>query len=82
MKTNIISMAKLPGIFLLFLVLFPFHRASAQLSVSPNKTAAQLAAALVGPGVTIVSSSMNCPSNANGTFTTGSNALSISDGVC
>jgi len=55
--------------------------ASAQLTVSPNKTAAQLANALVGAGVTVSNATLNCPSSANGTFTSGSAPLSISNGI-
>ncbi len=44
--------------------------AKAQILVSTDKTAAILAGALVGTGVTILSPTLTCPGNANGTFTT------------
>jgi hypothetical protein len=50
-------------------------------TISPNKTAAQLAAALAGPGVTVSNPTLTCPSNANGTFTGGTNNLSIASGI-
>jgi gliding motility-associated-like protein len=43
----------------------------AQIIVTADKTAAILAGALVGTGVTILSPTLNCPGNANGLFTTG-----------
>ncbi len=50
-------------------------------TVSPNKTAAQLASALVGPGVTVSNAGLNCHQNANGTFTGGTGNLGISNGI-
>lgn len=43
----------------------------AQITVSADKTAAILAGSLVGTGVTILSPTLTCPGNANGTFVTG-----------
>src|SRR3954469_13307149 len=42
----------------------------AQILVSTDKTAAILAGELLGTGVTIMSPTLTCPGNANGTFTT------------
>jgi hypothetical protein len=53
----------------------------AQFTVSPNKTAAQLANALTGPGVTVMNATMNCPSVANGTFSGAVSPLGISSGI-
>ncbi|HTM66215.1 MAG TPA: choice-of-anchor L domain-containing protein [Flavipsychrobacter sp.] len=55
--------------------------ASAQLTVTPNKTASQLANALVGAGVTVSNATLNCPSSANGTFTSAVSPLSIANGI-
>src|SRR5690349_21107212 len=61
--------------------LMSFTAAYGQLAVSDNKTAAQLATALVGPGVSVSSATLNCPGNANGTFTGGGNNLGIGSGI-
>ena len=45
--------------------------ATAQISVSANKTAALLASTLAGTGVTIISPTLTCNGAANGTYTTG-----------
>lgn len=50
-------------------------------TISTNKTAAQLAAALAGPGVVVTNATLTCPSNANGTYTGGTNNLSIANGI-
>ena len=56
-------------------------QASAQFTVSANKTAAQLAAALTGSGVTVSNATLNCPYAANGTFTGATVPLGISGGI-
>ncbi len=54
----------------------------AQITVSADKTAGILAAALVGTGVTIMSPTLTCAGNANGTFTTGLvSPISIARGI-
>ncbi|MES2760749.1 MAG: choice-of-anchor L domain-containing protein [Bacteroidota bacterium] len=54
----------------------------AQLSVSPNQTAANLANYLLGTGVTISNASMTCPTNANAFFSNGSSTnLGINNGI-
>jgi hypothetical protein len=63
------------------LLLLFTNQVSAQMSVSPNQTAAALAAALVGPGVTISNPTLTCPGGANGTFTNTASALSIPGGI-
>ena len=65
---------------LLVLVLLSVN-SIAQLSVSTNKTANQLANALVGPGVTVSNATLTCAGNANGTFVGGSGALGIGQGI-
>jgi hypothetical protein len=55
--------------------------ACAQLSVSANKTATQLANALVGSGVTVSNATLTCPAAANGTFSGGTAPLGISNGI-
>lgn len=59
------------GRMLCILVLFLTWNASAQLSVSSNNNPSDLAARLVGPGVTITNAVLKCPNGASGTFTTG-----------
>lgn len=68
MKSNLILKYSLSG--LSFLFAFAFN-ASAQFNVSPTISPAQLAAQLVGSGVTISNATMNCPGGASGTFTAG-----------
>ena len=41
----------------------------AQLAVTPNNNATQLAQALVGPGVIVTNATLSCPTNFAGTFT-------------
>ncbi len=54
----------------------------AQIVVSGNKTALELASALVGTGVTIMAPTLNCPGNANGKFwTTVVSPLGIPNGI-
>jgi hypothetical protein len=53
---------------------------NAQLSVTGNRTAAQLAAKLVGPGVVVLNPTLNCPAAANGTFT-GTSSLGFQGGI-
>jgi hypothetical protein len=70
--------------FIALLAILPMKKVMAQLSVSPNKTASELANALVGTlgGVTIVGTpTLTCPGNANGTFSTASSPLAISGGI-
>jgi gliding motility-associated-like protein len=56
------------GVTFLFFAAFS---ATAQITVTDNKTAMQLANALIGAGVTISSAALNCPGGANGIYTTG-----------
>jgi hypothetical protein len=78
MKTQYLAPRKL---MLAALVVAAPFQIFAQLSVSANKTAAQLAAAMVGSGVTVSNATLNCPAVANGTFTGGTNSLDISSGI-
>lgn len=69
---------------LLSLLLLPGFLATAQFSVSANKTATQLSNTLLGAssGITISNPVLNCPSSANGTYTNIPNAtLSVGDGI-
>ncbi|NDC41270.1 MAG: hypothetical protein EBZ77_06940, partial [Chitinophagia bacterium] len=54
---------------------------SAQLSVTPSGSAASLAAALAGPGVTIVSDTLICNNSANGTFTSVATPIGLPNGI-
>lgn len=53
----------------------------AQMSVTPNSNANQLAQYLAGPGVVISNAVINCPSGGAGFFNGASAGLGISDGV-
>ncbi len=66
-----------------FSILFSLSiTSSAQLVLSSNKTAAILASALAGTGVTILSPTLTCAGNANATFTTGAvSPLGIPSGI-
>lgn len=65
----------------LFVLVLLSVNSIAQLSVSTNKTATQLANALVGPGVTVSNATLSCAGDANGTFVGGSGALGIGQGI-
>ena len=52
---------------ILFVVLF-VHHINAQVTITPNQTAAALAQSLVGAGVTISNPTINCGANGNGLF--------------
>src|SRR4028118_447461 len=43
------------------------------ITVTANQTAAQVAQALTGPGVTVTNATLTCPTNASGTYTIGPN---------
>ena len=62
-------------------IFFTFPPASAQLTVTPNQTAVVLAATLAGPGVTILSPTLTCPTVANGKFTSVGTLLAMSNGI-
>lgn len=53
---------------------------TAQLTITPSATAAQLANKLVGNGVTIISPTLTCPTVANGIFV-GPSTLSFDSGI-
>lgn len=65
---------------LLIAVLLSPVTTRAQITVVPGCTAATLANKLVGPGVIIISPTLNCPSVANGTFA-GPSTLSFDSGI-
>jgi len=52
---------------ILIIVLFAYQ-CSAQITITPNQTAAALAQSLVGAGVTISNPTINCGANGNGLF--------------
>ena len=54
---------------------------NAQLGVTVNGNAAQLAQALVGPGITVSNVTMNCPAGASGTFNGTATNIGIGSGV-
>ena len=53
----------------------------AQLTITPNNVAVQLAQLIAGSGVTITNASLSCGSNASGTFTYTGTHLNLSNGV-
>jgi len=55
--------------------------AHAQITVNQNQTAAALAAALTGYGVTVLSPVLTCDTGANGTFTTVVDPIGVSAGI-
>ena len=57
------------------------HNAFSQLVVTPSVSAATLAATLAGPGVVILSPTLTCPSESNGTFTSTGTLLAMSNGI-
>ena len=56
------------------------QRSSGQITVTSGATALTLANKLVGTGVTIISATLTCPSNANGTFS-GTSSLAFDSGI-
>ncbi|XZF15173.1 choice-of-anchor L domain-containing protein [Chitinophagaceae bacterium MMS25-I14] len=54
---------------------------NAQINVSGNKTAQELAAQLTGTGVTVLNPVLTCPSIANGTFKVVSSNLPLDSGI-
>jgi hypothetical protein len=50
-------------------------------TITTNRTAAQLANALTGPGVTVTNPTLNCPGSANGSYTGGTGVLGIGNGI-
>ncbi|MFM7668063.1 MAG: choice-of-anchor L domain-containing protein, partial [Bacteroidota bacterium] len=70
-------------LFVITLVLFFSSRFSAQLVISnQGGTATALVTAMVGGGLTVSNATINCPSNAYGTFTNGASTnLGIPSGI-
>lgn len=63
------SFKAIPAMLLLLILSGIAPYCSAQLTVTPGSTAAMLANALAGPGVTIINPGLVCPTNGRGTFT-------------
>jgi gliding motility-associated-like protein len=63
------------------LMLISIYSSYAQLSVTTGQTAATLANALNGGGVTILNPVLTCPSAANGTFSYTGSTLNINNGI-
>ena len=53
----------------------------AQLTVIPSSTAALLTAKLTGPGITIISDTLICNTQANGTFRSVSTPIALDSGI-
>lgn len=68
-------------LILLALCLTASQNAFSQLTVTPTRTATQLANKLVGPGITISAPVLTCPAVANGTFVSVSTPITIDSGV-
>lgn len=54
---------------------------NAQLNVTPNTTALQMAQTLAGPGITVLNANLTCPNNASGTFVSNGTNIGIGAGV-
>ena len=65
----------------LFLSFFVHGLVHAQVKVSANKTATQLAQKLAGQGVTVLNATMNCAAQANGFFSVVSSNLGLDSGI-
>jgi gliding motility-associated-like protein len=66
----------------LLLLCFIHNHIFSQLTVTPGGGATQLVQSLVGPGVTVSNVTLNCPSNAYGTFSNGgSTNLGLTSGI-
>ena len=80
---NLSTLGLLPKYCLLLILILTFSRgAKAQVSVTDNLTAAQLAQQLVGAGVTYSNAVLTCPTGASGQFTvTGTSNLGIGSGI-
>ncbi len=72
-------MYRLSGLFVLFV--FIVTASYGQLTVTPGQSAATLAGALAGGGVTILNPVLTCPAAANGTFTYTGTTLNINNGI-
>lgn len=72
----------LSALGLLLLFIMPGIPLNAQLNVSSNGSASQLAQALVGQGVTVSNATLNCSSGSSGTFSIGStNTIGLTSGI-
>jgi gliding motility-associated-like protein len=71
------------GIFLTLIVsLFAFCGLNAQLTVTPGGTPATIVNSLIGGGMTVSNITMNCPTNAYGTFANGNTTnLGLTNGI-
>jgi len=76
-----VSSGLLVRYFLLFICVLNSSGSFAQLQVTPNNNAAQLAQSLSGIGVVISNATMNCPAGACGTFNGTTSNLGITSGV-
>jgi gliding motility-associated-like protein len=70
----------LPFYFFSFFFLFVTKSSNAQLTFNNGLTAQQLAQTLVGTGVNITNATINCPSNAIGSFT-GTSSIGMTNGI-
>lgn len=66
---------------LIIFILFLGTSLSAQINVTPNAVAAQLASKLIGTGVNISNPTMNCPALASGEFTVTASNLNLDSGI-
>lgn len=62
-------------------LLFCGQAVQAQITITANQTALQLAQKLTGPGITILNPILNCPALANGVFATVSSNLGLDSGI-
>lgn len=70
------------GIFLSIILSFFSYSAQAQLTVTPGGTPAAIVNGLIGGGMTVSNVTMNCPTNAYGTFANGNTTnLGLTNGI-
>lgn len=67
--------------YCLLAALLPSVIAHAQLNITPNATALQMAQTLAGPGITVLNPVLTCPNNASGLFTAANSNIGLSSGI-
>ncbi len=69
-------------VFVLLIFLASAKNISAQLTVTPGVASATLVASLIGQGMTVTNVTLNCPTNAYGTFANGNTTnMGIANGI-
>ena len=68
-------------LFIIMLTCFGINNVLAQISVTPHRSALQLATKLTGPGVSVFNATLNCADTANGIFVVTSSNLGLDSGI-